>query len=149
MTATLLPTPTFQCSSGDHVVIPAQSNGSPCWIEARGKGQHEFFAYYDGLRIPAKGHAAIAPVLAVVGKGRSFQAVLFPPVQAGLALLARVDHATHPDQLVNSDARYLCADLAYTADDLVAWHDGVGGEAAMGYGPGASRCGTRRNTEYR
>lgn len=129
-TPTFLPGPTFQCFSGDQVVMPAHSRGGDSGELILGMADlhHELVAHDDALRIAAQGVAGRIWRRAVIGAdhARAF-AVLLKPFVAGGAGLAAVDHAANADQIAFLEAADVGTDGGDAADDLVTRHAGVEG----------------------
>ncbi len=110
----------FQWRSGDHVVMPAQSNGAAAFgSRPVGNAQHKLVRYHDALGITAIGRRLVVTIGTVVGEGGDFFAVLLKALCAGIAMLARVDQATHADHVAGLERSDFGAYGSDPADDLV------------------------------
>src|SRR5690349_10076109 len=79
----------------------------------------------DVAGIPAVRDGAVA-VDGPVGRRPTRDAVLLVAGRAGLALSARVDHATDADPVADLVFGHVGPDGGDDAGDLVTWHGGVG-----------------------
>lgn len=121
--AHLLVRPTFQCRSGDQVVIPAHRRGAGRrQIQPGGYPQHKRLIHHDAGGVAAESVSAEELVLAVVGERREGEAVLFEARLTVGAGPARVHHASDGRQVPDPELRDAAADPGDPADDFMTGH---------------------------
>lgn len=106
-----------------------QNRCSAGQVHAGRYAHHEVLADHDAAGVPAHGVAAVDPVRGGVGHGRAFEAILLQVLGAGFTGTARVDHAADAHQVTDLVRGDLVAHRRDPADDLVARHQRVHGNA--------------------
>ena len=98
-------------------------------VHAGRDAHHEVLADHDAAGVTAHGVATVDSVRGGIGHGRAFQAILLQVLGTSFAVSARVDHAANADQVADLVRGHFVAHGGDAADDLVARHQRVHGNA--------------------